>query len=303
MRILIARARIGGGGKKLPLPGRELGLDPPARGSDHPRALAEVSISTESRVARIPMKLLLPLALLPFLAPQEPAAKVHTALAPAERLAEGWWKERFEATNKRLAEGDVGLLFLGDSITQGWEGEGKAVWDEFFAPRKAVNLGFSGDRTQHVLWRLERHGLEALAARAPRLAVLMIGTNNSNGADNTAEEIADGIRAVVSALAVKLPDTKVLLLAIFPRGAEADAQRAKNARASQLASRIADGKRVHYLDIGAVFLGEYGSTLTRELMPDYLHLSPLAYGLWAEAIEPKVKELLGEGVAPKPAGR
>jgi beta-glucosidase len=244
------------------------------------------------------MKLLLSFALLPLFALQDPAAKPHTALVPAERLAEGWWKERFEASNARLAQGDIGMLFLGDSITQGWESEGKAVWDEFFAPRKAVNLGFSGDRTQHVLWRLERHGLEALAKpaqgkQAPRLAVVMIGTNNSNGADNTAEEIADGIRAVVTALTTKLPDTQVLLLAIFPRSEKADAQRAKNARASALASKIADGKRVHFLDIGAVFLGEDGTTLGREIMPDYLHLSPLGYGLWAEAIEPKVKELLG----------
>lgn len=250
------------------------------------------------------MKQLLPLTLLALLGfAQEPASKLHSALVPAERLAEGWWKERFEATNKRLAQGDVGLLFVGDSITQGWESEGKAVWDEFFAPRKAVNLGFSGDRTQHVLWRLERHGLEALAAKPPRLAVVMIGTNNSNGADNTAEEIADGVRAVVSALGAKLPDTKVLLLAIFPRGEKPAAQREKNARASQLASRCADGKRVHYLDIGPAFLGEDGTTLTREIMPDSLHLSPLAYGLWAEAIEPKVKELLGEVPGAKAAGK
>ena len=114
---------------------------------------------------------------------QTPAAAVavHTALAPADRLGEAWWKERFDAANARIAQGDVELIFLGDSITQAWESEGKDVWSEFYGTRKALNLGFSGDRTQHVLWRLERHGLEALANPAagkasPKLVVLMAPT-------------------------------------------------------------------------------------------------------------------------------
>jgi len=123
--------------------------------------------------------------------------------------------------------------------------------------------------------------------------VLMIGTNNSNGKDNTAEEIADGIKAIVKKLRDKLPQTKILLLAVFPRGEKPNTQREKNARASELASQLADGKMVHYLDIGPKFL-EPDETLSREIMPDLLHLSPKGYAIWAEAIEPKVKELLGE---------
>jgi len=226
------------------------------------------------------------------------APALHSALVPADRLVERWWKERFDAANARIARGDVELIFLGDSITQGWEDEGKDVWTEYYGKRKALNLGYGGDRTQHVLWRLERHGLEALAKPAagqssPKLVVLMIGTNNSNGADNTAQEIADGIRAVVSSLRARLPETKVLLLAIFPRGAKPDGQREKNAQASALAAKIADGKMVHYLDIGPKFLAEDG-TLSTDIMPDLLHLSPLGYGIWAESIEPLVAELLGE---------
>ena len=234
--------------------------------------------------------------------PQQPAQAAApallSALTPADRLGEAWWKERLEAANARIAQGDVGLIFLGDSITQGWEEAGKDIWSEFYRKRKALNLGFSGDRTLHVLWRLERHGHEALAKPAagqsgPKLVVLMIGTNNSNGADNTAEEIADGIVAIVKSLRAKLPQTKVLILAIFPRGEKPDAQREKNARASALAAQIADGKMVHYLDIGQKFLAE-GGTLTTDIMPDRLHLSPAGYGIWAESIEPKVAELLGE---------
>lgn len=224
------------------------------------------------------------------------APALHSALAPADRLGEAWWKERFDAANARLAQGDVDLIFLGDSITQGWEDVGQGVWAEFYGKRKAINLGFSGDRTQHVLWRLERHGLEALAKPAaglssPKLVVLMIGTNNSNGADNTAQEIADGIIAVVKSLRTRLPETRVLILGIFPCGARPDEQRGKNAQASALAAKIADGKMVRYLDIGPKFLADDG-TLTTDIMPDLLHLSPLAYGIWAESIEPLVAELM-----------
>ncbi len=230
------------------------------------------------------------IALRPDPLPAAPA--LHSALAPASRLSETWWRERFETANARISDGDVELIFLGDSITQGWEAEGQAVWDEFYGQRKALNLGFSGDRTQHVLWRLERHGLETLAQpgrTAPKLVVLMIGTNNSNGADNTAEEIADGIRAVVESLRSRLPTTKVLLLAIFPRGARPDEQREKNARASALAARIADGEQVHFLDIGPEFLSDDG-TLPTDVMPDLLHLSPEGYRIWAASIEPWLVE-------------
>ena len=123
---------------------------------------------------------------------------------------------------------------------------------------------------------------------------VVIGTNNSNGTDHTAQEIAYGVQAVVMAARAKLPDTPVLLLGIFPRGAKPNPQREKNAQASALAAKIADGKVVHYLDIGDKFLEKDG-TLTQEMMPDALHLSPKAYRIWAEAIEGKVKELMGEG--------
>ncbi len=120
---------------------------------------------------------------------------------------------------------------------------------------------------------------------------MMIGTNNSG--DNTAEEIADGSKAIVAKLRQKLPTTKILMLAIFPRGDKADPKREKNAKASEIASKVADGKMVHYLDIGQKFQQPDGS-LSKEIMPDALHLSAEGYKIWAESIEPKVAELLGE---------
>ena len=164
------------------------------------------------------------------------------------------------------------------------------MWDKYYAPRNAVNMGFSGDRTQHVLWRLDHSDFNNVN---PKLAILMIGTNNSNRQDNTAEEIADGIIAICKSLRIKLPDTKILLLAIFPRNPEPDAQREKNAKASLLASQVADRKMIYYLDINSKFLSEDGE-LTRDIMGDYLHPGQKGYEIWCEAIEPTVSKLLGE---------
>ncbi len=126
---------------------------------------------------------------------------------------------------------------------------------------------------------------------SPKLAVLMIGTNNSH--DNTGEEIGAGIEAIVKKLRQDLPETKVLILAIFPRGEKPSPLREKNAKASEIASKLADNDMIYYVDIGPKFLSEDG-TLTREIMPDLLHLSPQGYEIWAESIEPTVSKLMGE---------
>jgi lysophospholipase L1-like esterase len=217
--------------------------------------------------------------------------KPNDAVVPAPR--EGNWMKRHESFNERVKQGNADLVFIGDSITQGWEGAaprgGKEVWDEFYGKRNAVNLGIGGDRTQHVLWRLDHGNIEGIS---PKLAVLMIGTNNSGS--NTSEQIADGIKAIVEKLRAKLPNTKVLILAIFPRGANKDhTMRKVNEGANEIVKKLADNKMVFYLDIGPKFLAPDG-TLSREIMPDLLHLNATSYRTWAESIEPKVKELMGE---------
>jgi lysophospholipase L1-like esterase len=218
-------------------------------------------------------------------------SKQNSAVKPVPRDKDAGWMKRHESFNARAKKGDVDLIFFGDSITHGWEGrEAAQVWNKYYEPRKAMNAGIGGDRTQHVLWRIENGNVEGIS---PKLAVLMIGTNNSNGNDNTAEEIAEGIKAIVGKLQEKLPKTKVLILAIFPRGEKPSAQREKNAKASELASKLADDKTVFYLDIGPKFL-EKDCTLTRKIMPDLLHLSKQGYEIWAESIEAKVAELMGE---------
>ncbi len=129
---------------------------------------------------------------------------------------DAWWQARQKSMNERVKKGNVDLLMIGDSITHGWEGGGKEVWKKFYEKRNAVNLGIGGDQTQHVLWRLENGNIEGIQ---PKLAVLMIGTNNAWC--NNPQEVAAGVQAIVEKLRAKLPQTKVLLLAIFPRGADA----------------------------------------------------------------------------------
>lgn len=215
----------------------------------------------------------------------------HSANEPAPRPDSGW-KDRQKMLNTRAAEAGekAQVIFIGDSITQGWEGEGKDVWSKYYAHRNAVNLGIGGDRTQHVLWRLGNGNIDGLK---PKAAVLMIGTNNSNGEDNTPEQIADGITAIVRNLREKLPGTKILLLAIFPRSENFSAQRGKLAMINQVIRRQADGKNVIWVDFGHQYLNDDG-TLPRSLMPDYLHLSKKGYEIWAEAIEDQLSALVGD---------
>jgi lysophospholipase L1-like esterase len=211
------------------------------------------------------------------------------AVTPVPR-ADKWWQDRQDSFNARIKQGNVDLLFIGDSITHGWEGGGKDVWQKFYGKRNAVNLGIGGDQTQHVLWRLENGNIDGIS---PKLAVLMIGTNNSGG--DTPENIAAGVKAIVEKLQAKLPQTKVLVLAIFPRGANnEDKLRQVNAKANVLIAKLADNKNVFYLDIGPKLLTSDGSTLSKEIMEDLLHPTPAGYTVWAEAIEPTIVKLMGE---------
>lgn len=215
--------------------------------------------------------------------------KNHAAVKPMPR-SEQWWQERHATIDDRLKQTDTQLVFIGDSITQGWEGGGKNVWEKFYGPRKAVNMGIGGDRTQHVLWRLEHGNFDLVK---PKLAVVMIGTNNSNGEDNSVAEIADGVRAVVSKLRQKLPATKIILLDIFPRGQQPNPQRGKICQVNQVIARLHDGRDVFFAPIGHHFLADDGS-LSPEIMPDSLHLSPRGYEIWAQALEPHLKALLSD---------
>ena len=213
--------------------------------------------------------------------------ELHSAVKPVPR--DGGWMKRHESFNERVKKGNVDLIFIGDSIAQGWERSGKEVWAKFYGKRNAVNLGISGDRTQHVLWRLDNGNIDGIS---PKLAVIMIGTNNAGR--NTPEETIDGVTAIVEKLRKKLPETKLLVLAVFPRGRTAkDKLRLKNDKVNEAIAKLADGKMIHFLDIGPKFLDADGK-LPKEIMPDRLHPKAKGYTIWAESIEPKVAELMGK---------
>jgi lysophospholipase L1-like esterase len=223
----------------------------------------------------------------------------NLAIDPKPRDA-GWMK-RHESFNAISKKGEAQLVFLGDSITQGWEKNGKDVWAKTWEPLKAANFGIGGDRTEHVIWRLQNGNFDGIK---PKLVVLMIGTNNTGHQGRPAaehggvvyasspEQTAEGVKMILDILGKKLPEAKVLLLGIFPRGAtKEDAMRKQNVATNNLISGLADNKRVYYMDIGNTFLKPDG-TLPKEIMPDLLHLSAQGYQMWADAIEGKVKELM-----------
>jgi lysophospholipase L1-like esterase len=225
--------------------------------------------------------------------------------------------------------GDV--IFLGDSITHGWEGQ--KAWQEHFGSFKPVNLGIGGDQTGHVLWRItDGHELDHLK---PKAAVIMIGTNNTGG--HTAQQIAGGIQAIVEELKRQKPDIKILVLGVFPRGGSGDAERTveqiaasikpideelqkdkpdvkrlnalvraleqqkgtipaaklnkKIGEINALIAKLDDGKTVFYKDIGKEFLDQNGG-LSGEIMPDYLHLSAKGYDIWGKAIKADIEKLI-----------
>lgn len=216
-------------------------------------------------------------------------ATLHSAIDPVPKADNKWWMDRHEKMNARVAEGNVDLLMIGDSITHGWEGAGKATWEKYYGKRNAVNLGIGGDRTQHVIWRLQNGNIKGIS---PKLAVLMIGTNNSR--DNTPEEIAEGIETIVTLLRKELPEMKILILAIFSRGPNNDDPRRQvNEKTNAIIEKLADGKMVHFLNINDKFLEDDG-TLPKEIMPDLLHPKEKGYAIWAEAVEPTIAKLMGE---------
>jgi lysophospholipase L1-like esterase len=203
------------------------------------------------------------------------------------------WNERHAKHLEMITGGGGDLLFIGDSITEGWSGAGKAVWAKEYAPGKALNLGIGGDTTQNVLWRLANG---AVAGLKPRVVVLMIGTNNFGLHGDQPGDVVRGITAVVASLREKLPGAHVLLLGIFPRDANPKAGiRAKIAEVNNAIAKLDDGKAVHVLDIGPVFTEADGS-LGKEVMPDFLHLSPIGYERWAAALRKPLTELMAKPV-------
>lgn len=207
--------------------------------------------------------------------------------------------ELHESFLARGKSGPIGVLFLGDSITEGWR-KVPHIWDRYFGPYQPASFGIGGDQTQHVIWRITEGELDGIK---PKVVVLMIGTNNTGR--HTGAQIAAANRRIIELIREKLPETKILLHAIFPRGPRADktgvvtydaildAQKrmaAITAANAELAT-LDDGKTISFLDINARFLGNDG-TIPNIIMPDQLHPNAAGYQLWAEAIEKPLAEMM-----------
>jgi lysophospholipase L1-like esterase len=220
--------------------------------------------------------------------------QAETASDPAPRKKEyPWmsvasWTQRHENFLKRAKEGKMDLLFLGDSITEGWGNN--AVWQKSYAPLNAANFGIGGDTTENVLWRILNGEIEGLS---PKVAVLMIGTNNFGLEGHAPADVAKGITTIVQTLRKKLPTTKILLLGIFPRDEKPNTEsRKKIQKVNEQIAGLDDKKNVRFLDIGPKFTNPDGS-IAKEIMPDFLHLSEKGYQIWADAMDPLLKQLMG----------
>lgn len=223
---------------------------------------------------------------------------VPSTLDKAE--AAGWtkgstWMGQHQDINRIGQNRSVDLVFLGNSITQSWGGEGRnvwglgqSVWDKYYAHRNAANFGISGDRTQHMLWRIEHGNFDHIQ---PKVIVIMAGTNNI--ADNSEQDIAQGIKQILKQLRMKVPSAKLLLLGIFPRDEKPDGPlRVKVNAVNKRIVRYADNKKIFFLNLNSVFLNNDGTMNTTLMRTDFVHLQLAGYEAWAKAMEPQLAELI-----------
>ena len=218
----------------------------------------------------------------------------NSAAIPAPRTGPDWEKH-FQANLDRTTAGEATLIFDGDSITDWFPTKGREVWEKNFAAYEVANFGIAGDCTETVLWRLAKGQGKGLN---PKLVVLMIGTNNLKWRDHTNAQIAKGVKAVVDQYRALYPKAEILLQGILPRGEfPDDPMRARIKSINATIRPIGKQPGVTYLDFGDKFLQPDG-TISREVMPDFLHPSAKGYEIWAAQILPTVEQILGKKSSP-----
>lgn len=215
----------------------------------------------------------------PATKPRTPEDAVTPILKNAPRHAEFMY---------RKTQGEIGLLFIGDSITDYFSRKGEWSWLKF-APYKPANFGVGGERTEHVLGRLTNGELDGIN---PKVVVLMVGTNNVGQCpDEDPNWAAAGVTKIVQTIHAKLPNTKLLLLGVFPRSKKDSEVREKTKAINAIICKLDDGKMTRYLDIGKVFLDESGE-IPGDIMPDMLHPNAKGYDLWYDAMKPLLTEMM-----------
>ena len=203
----------------------------------------------------------------------------------------GWWKPRVEGKIALAKQQEWPIVFLGDSITHFWESKGKGVFAREFKGLSILNAANRGDRTEQTIWMAEHLPWDTMGTKA---IMLMIGTNNTGWRPESAESTEDtvaGVRAIFKVLKDRCPQAKVLLLAIFPRGASAsDGLRVRNEKINAILPTLCDGKQVVWMNINAKLLEADGSTLSKEMARDLLHPEAKGYEIWAAAVKPWLLE-------------
>jgi lysophospholipase L1-like esterase len=233
-----------------------------------------------------------------------PEHHVPLAAVPISRMDLPWWRERHEAVLQRLRQGKVDLIFLGDSITQDWEKHGppgwqdfQPIWERFYGDRNAVNMGFTGDTTASLLWRIENGEVDGIS---PKVAVILIGANNLGRVHWSAEETVTGIDAIIKQLRRRLPRTRLLLLSVLPSERSAWASEQTVTINHLLAERYGDRGDVTFLDVTQVFMknGRPDPDLYLDRFRDQseplLHPSAQGQERLAAFIEPTLATLMGD---------
>lgn len=211
-------------------------------------------------------------------------AKPPQTVVPEQRSKPEWRAERHAEKVAQAKAGDIDFVMIGDSITHYWEKQRN--YNDRFAPYKTLNLGVGGDRTQNVLWRIQNGEIDGIS---PKLVTMMIGTNNS-GRDSAAD-IALGIKAIVGEVRQRLPESKIVVLSVFPRNnprTKGDFERVK--AINKLLPALADNKRVFHVDINQSFLDESGQLRPEMFGKDLLHLAGAGYDAWYDALKPILAE-------------
>lgn len=213
----------------------------------------------------------------------------------------GYWHKRWDDRRKQIAKGGIEIVLVGDSITHLWESDpsknskkigGKATYKKYFGKYNVMNLGYSGDRTEHTLWMTSDSKL--LDNIDPKLVVVMIGTNNIGHRKAGVEATAAGVELVIKNIRTKVPNAKIVLFGIFPRSPKADHPfRGKIKAVNKIICKLADDKNVFYCDITDKLLEKDGS-LSPSIMPDYLHPNDNGYEVWAQAIMPYIEKFVGK---------
>lgn len=204
-----------------------------------------------------------------------------------------WWIERHQTILSRL-EKDPELILIGNSIFHSLDNENRQeVWEKYLDQYRAVNMGFSGDRTENVIWRLQNGSIDNIN---PKVAVILIGTNNTDGNHylniSTPEELAGGIWKICEIVQEKLPDTKILIMGILPYGYKPNHRNNINKATNSLVSRFPDkNPHISYVEISQIYLDNEGK-VNNELMPDYLHPNPAGHLLMFEALEKDIAKLM-----------